>query len=71
MTKKCEILVYFVDIREIQHFQQYAKISSNMFYLGCKSLLISNFMKMSVLRQKKYFRTSGIKFSQKHFSFFS
>ena len=55
MTKKCEILVYFADIREIQPFQQYAKISSNMFYLGCKSLLISNFMKMRVLRQKSIF----------------
>ncbi len=41
MTKKCENWVDFADIREIQPFQQYAKISSNMFYLGCKSILIS------------------------------
>ena len=53
--KKCENLVYFSDIREIQLFQKYVKISSNMFHLGCKSLLISNFMKMSVLRQKSIF----------------
>ncbi len=39
--KKCENLVYFSDIREIQPFQKYVKISSNMFHLGCKSLLIS------------------------------